>query len=424
MNITIPALGRGLLLLFLAWLALPAGAASVSGLYEAEVPAAGEDTASRNEAIALALQRVLVKLTGRDPAPGAGALTAEAARYVQQFRFQREVRESGEAAMQLWVRFDKAGLDRALRDRGLPLWGSSRPGLLVWMAAEFNGRRGLVAGDELMARVFKAHAAVRGLPVQWPLLDLEDQARLSTADLWSDYGAAVTEASRRYGQPLVLTGRLRQVAADHWEARWTLYEGGEARVLTATGGSAGQAVGAGVGQVVDLLADRYAPLGAAGGPELVNLRIEGLVGVQDYARVLQLVGQREVVERVAVRGAERDSVLLEVYARGGREALSQVLDLVRGLERQPDPLPPQPQPRLPEPVTAPPLVPEAPAGGGAPVVDAQAALPGAGSVPQGAGSSGTAPGSETAPQEGNVPLLEPIQPPAPPRVDLVYRLIH
>lgn len=410
------ALARGLLPFCLAWLALPAAAATVTGLYEAEVPVAGEDTASRNQAIGVALERVLVRLTGRDPAPGAAALVGEAPRYVQQFRFRRELADSGEAETRLWVRFDKTGLDRALRDRGLPLWGSSRPGVLVWLAAEVAGRRDLVAGDMPLAKAVSAYAATRGLPIHWPLLDLEDQGRLSTADLWSDYAAAVTEASRRYGQPLVLTGRLRQLAQDHWDGQWTLYEDGRGQALRATGGTAWQTVTAGVGQVADLLADRFAPLGGAGGTQRVRLRIEGVGSVQDYARVMQLVAEREVVERVAVRGAERDAVLLDVQARGGRDALAQVLDLVRSMERQPDPPPPVP---APPPITLPPPVPEAPAEGAAPVVDAVPNDPAGAPAPPAEDTGPVPVTGETAPQP-----LAPPQPPQPLRVDLVYRLIR
>ena len=68
MRTTIPTLGKGLLLSWLILLALPAGAATVANLYEAEVPVAAEDTAGRNQAIGEALTQVLVKLTGRDPA--------------------------------------------------------------------------------------------------------------------------------------------------------------------------------------------------------------------------------------------------------------------------------------------------------------------------------------------------------------------
>jgi hypothetical protein len=407
MRTNIPVLARGLLAAWLIWLALPAGAVTIADLYETEVPVAGEDVGSRNQAIGQALAQVLIKLTGRDPAPGAAALATQAPSYVQQYRFRRGVTAAGDAQIRLWVRFDKLGLDRALRERGLPLWGSSRPGLLVWLGAELAGRRELVGADAGLAQSLSAAAAARGLPVQWPLLDLEDQARLTTADLWSDYAPAVAQASARYSQPLVLAGRLRQVSADHWEGRWTLYEAGQSRALSSSGADGSQAVAGAVGQVAELLAARYAPAGGQNGPELVRLQINGVDGVRDYARVLALVGDREVVDRVVLRRAEGDSLLLEVLARGGRDALAQVLDLVRELSREPDPLPPMPSlpPQPAGALAAPAPLPPSPPGA-SPVVDV-APLP-----------------SITPPDQGPIePLIaSPAVAPAPLAVDLVYRV--
>lgn len=401
----IPALAKGLFAVWLCWLALPAHAATVAGLYEAEVPVTGRDVDQRNQAIGQALAQVLVRLTGRDPAPGGEALISQAPSYVQQYRYLSSVSPEGAPSSRLWVRFDKVGLDRALRQRGLPLWGEKRPGVLVWLGAEQGGRRQLMASDSAPARAMSAAARARGLPLQWPLLDLEDQARLTTADLWSDYAAAVKQASARYAEPLVLTGRLRQVATDHWEGRWTLYHGEDARGLRTAGPDAAQAAAAVVAQVTDQLAARYAPAGGNGGPTAVRLRIEGVRDVAAYARVVKLVGDLELVDRVLLRSAAGDALVLDVLARGGRDALAQVLDLARGLRREPDPLPPAPayMPPAPQPVGPP----------GAPVTD------GGGAVPTQPATEQPQPDTRPAPVVGP---SQPVPAPAPPPVDLVYRL--
>lgn len=396
----IPALVKGLLAVWLCCASLPATAAMVADLYETTVPVSGEDQASRNQAIGQALARVLVKLTGRDPVPGASDLIEQAPSYVQQYRYQRSLTPDGQSRTALWVRFDKLGLDRAIRGRGLPLWGESRPGMLVWLGAERDGRRELLGADADLAIATRAAAAGRGLPVQWPLMDLEDQARLTSADLWSDYAEAVKQASARYAEPLVLTGRLRQAAPDHWEGRWTLYQDGGTRTLTSSGSDGAMAVTDAIAQLADQLAARYAPAGGGGeGVTTVRLQLNGVHGVAGYARALQQVGELDVVDRVLLRRATGDSLELAVLARGGRDALARVLDLTRGLVREPDPPPPPPQ--LPAPVLPvqpiPPVTPPAEQAG-APVVDAAEAA-----------------GAEVQP-------LTPAPPPPPPPVDLVYRV--
>jgi hypothetical protein len=398
MKSLIAALSLGLLLILAVG---PARAATVSGLYEAQVPAAGEDTASRNQAIGEALRHVLVKVTGRAPAPGAAELLPQAARYVQEYRYHRDQSADGETQTNLWVRFDKTGLDRVLRDRGLPLWGNSRPGVLVWLAMERAGRRELAGNQTPEAAAVLSYGADRGLPVQLPLMDLEDQGQLTPADLWSDYAPAVRQASARYHQPLILSGRLRQVAPDLWSTRWTLYEEEGAETFEVKAEDASGAIRSAIGQVAELLSGRYAPAGGHDGEATVRLKITGVDSLQDYARALKLVGEREVVEQVAVRSVEGDSLLLAVRARGGRDALSQVLDLVRGLSREPDLVPPvAPVGPLPD------SIPDTPAPAVAKVPDAAPGQP----VPQ--------PGIQPV-QPSPQPVVQPAAVPAPV---LIYRL--
>lgn len=407
MSIFRPALRKGLSVLLL--LASSAGlwAATLPDLYETQVPAAREDLESRNQAIVQALGQVLVKLTGRDPAPGADELAGQAAGLVQQFRYERLIDPQGETSTRMWVRFDKTALDRAIRQRGLPLWGDRRPGVLVWLAAEQGGSRELVEPDDGLATAMRAAAQARGLPLQWPLLDLEDQSRLTAADIWSDYSEGIERASRRYDQPLVLAGRLRQVASDHWEAHWSLRQDNQTFAFNTTGASAEEVLATAVAQVTDRLAARYAPTGAGGeGTGSLLVEIDGIRNVSDYARVFDLLGGREVVDRVRLRRSEGDRLYLSVIARGGRHALEQVLDLAGPLERLPDT--PPPPPAL-EPVEIPAPVADTPAPDGA-AASATADTP-----------AGTPPQSTPAPV---VPQTMPAVSPPPVLVDLRYRLIR
>ena len=84
---------RPVVLVFLmCCLLLPAGlpAATVDGLFEAEVPVQGRDTAQRNQAIQEALGQVLVKVSGYPDIPARPELAGELAQaplYVQQYRY-------------------------------------------------------------------------------------------------------------------------------------------------------------------------------------------------------------------------------------------------------------------------------------------------------------------------------------------------
>ncbi len=138
------ALVRGALL---AILTRGAFAGQLQGLDQAVVPVRGQDVEELNNAMGQALKQVLVKITG-SRSVGDREVTREligqAVGLVQEYRY--EVPAAGATGGQtagrlLLVRFDSHALHQALRDRGLPVWGATRPTLLLWLGVEQEGQR-------------------------------------------------------------------------------------------------------------------------------------------------------------------------------------------------------------------------------------------------------------------------------------------
>ena len=69
-----------------------------------------------------------------------------------------------------------------------------------------------------------AGAQRRGMPLQLPLLDLEDQTQLTPADLWSDYQPAIRQASARYPHDVIVVGRLRAQTDGRWRGAWSILD--------------------------------------------------------------------------------------------------------------------------------------------------------------------------------------------------------
>ena len=176
-----------LVVLVLAW-AVPAVGQSAD-LFVEQTPVGDESPETRNAALTEMLERVLVRVSGNAAIasqPAAADVLAAAPRLVQQYRYRNE-QAGGEPVRYLWARFDGAAVERMLRDRNLPVW-VQRPTVLVWLANEQKGQRQLVALENRpTSRVaLLDRARERGLPLQLPLMDLEDQAALTPADMWAD----------------------------------------------------------------------------------------------------------------------------------------------------------------------------------------------------------------------------------------------
>ncbi len=299
--------------------------ASVAGLYEAEVPWEGD----REAAFAEALGRVLVRMTGRRDAASAPELVAlleTAPRYAQQFR--------NPSPDTLWVAFDGQALSRALTELGQPLWGSERPGTLVWLAVDAGaGLRFVVPSQpELEAEAglkdrLEAAARARGVPLVFPLMDAEDRSVASFAEVWGGFDDAIEAASARYGADAVLVGRL--AAGDFDRGRWVLYAADGAQRWV--GG-----VEESLDRVADGFAARYAVV-PSGQPSVVTLVVSGVDSVEDYGRISRFLGQLTAVERVGVEQVRGDTLVMRAALRGDAAQFDRAVRLGGLLEPSDEP---------------------------------------------------------------------------------------
>lgn len=315
-------------------------AVEVKGLYEAEVPVPDKEQATRKVGLGTALLGVLVKVSGKrspDLDPQVNAAVRNPSRYVQQFRYDSsfEQDKSGQPVqkLSLWARFDPGEVDSLLRSTGLPVWGRTRPAVLVWLGVEMDAARELVGAEDVsgLAETLYQSADQRGIPLLLPLLDLEDRARLSTSDVWAGFDDSILAASRRYQSETVLVGRVYQVLPTVWEARWRLFLDQAPYDFTSQGDSVALALEEGLGEVADLIARRFARVGAVGDQSLVSLVVSDVNTLPDYARTLRYLESLDGVSSVNPTEVIAGSVSFRLESRGGADALQQVISLGRTL---------------------------------------------------------------------------------------------
>ncbi len=340
--------------------ASPAFSAQVSGLYGAEVPVEGQEVDQRNKAIVEAFRQVLIKVTGSREIVQHPQLAGEirnAPRYVRQYRYrmaamevpatppagQQPEPEVGEAApalpllpqqvRMLRVMFDEKAVNRMLRQRGVAVWGSRRPATLVWLATERNGRRSLVMPDsdeQLYATLLDA-MDTRGVPILFPLMDLEDQASLRVSDLWGGFSDALLRASARYAPDAVMTARLVEFGPELWRAGWTLLLDKKEFLWDSEGESLAMTVEAGIHAGMDLLASHYAPSATESSTDAIYLRVAGVDDLYRFARLQRHLSGQDIVEQLSLRFVEPEAVTYALHVRGGQRALEQGIALSRML---------------------------------------------------------------------------------------------
>ena len=332
---------RGRLILSALLFASVAASAAPVDLYSAEAPVSGETAEARNVAVRSAFSKVLVKLTGdrlAETRTGYDNLLAAGPGLVQQYRYRLD--ESGAAGSTgrlLWVRFDPPAVDRLLAGNAWSVWRAPRPRLLLWLAKDEGGVRSLLNPEfapELVA-VLRGRAEQRGITLQMPLMDLEDQAQVTAADIWGSAEGTIRAASRRYGDGPILLGRLKFRGAGRWQPDWTILDAGRIQPLAAGTGILIDSLADGVDLAADWLASTYAPSVVTTGPAPVQVVISGVYALRDYAQVLEVMGKAAGTTRLSVRRAAGDLLVFDVWLDGDAAEFSQGLLQVSALQEQP-----------------------------------------------------------------------------------------
>lgn len=321
-------------------------AAEAQRLYEATVPVAGQTAEERQAVLGEALRAVAVKVTGQRGVAGDPALAGmlEAAEtHVQQYRYE-SAGEGVEPALRLWVRFNPAGVEAALRAAGLPVWGRERPLTLMWVVVDDGRNRLLVSESEppAAAAAINDQARSRALPMLLPLLDLEDRSAVSASDVWGRFQEVILAGSGRYGADAVVAGRAYRTREGAWRGDWSLFAGGAAAATWDSRGETLAAVlAAAVDRTADTLAGQVVPALAGGAgvsapaegaqPGGLRMTVIGLEAYEDYGRLLRTLESLPVVKSVQVAGAGPDRLELRLELLGTRMDLERAVSLERML---------------------------------------------------------------------------------------------
>lgn len=311
-------------------LAQPAFAATFEGLYTVTVL---PDRAAADQRIAAeqaAMARLLIRVTGSRNAPLDPVLQpilAAPRDYVSSYGLDRQSRSQ--------VGFSRSQVERTLNGLGMPVWGPERPLTLLWVAVDDGaGGRALLganAAGELGAEVTPTLTALmtavrteielaadeRGLPIEWPLLDLQDRSAVTFLDVEGGFDDRILAASTRYRADAVLIGHVRPGAFGN-EVEWLFVNGTERQGLPV----------AAVRDGLDAAADRYAAeQSTIGGASTSAITVRNVATSADYGKVMSYLEQQSVLQSVDVEAFSNGTLTLRVAARGDARVLERVLVL-------------------------------------------------------------------------------------------------
>lgn len=332
---------KKILLILFCCLTVTAHAVEVHGLATATVPVTNQSAAERSQAVTQALQQVLIKLTGNSQINDNKAIQANlqnAQDYLQQYGYQRVKLPDAKQALALTASFDMSALKKLIAQSGQSVWGNNRPLVLIWLAVKQKQQQQIsqyiVAsnGASIAEQLVQHDAKMRGLPIMLPILDLQDLQQITINDITKQNINALSQASRRYGSDAILIAYINEQGQQQWQGNWNLLVAGQSISWTNQQATLDAVIDAGINNLADTLAQRYAVLGIQQDHHNVSLTITNIKSLNDYAQVMKYLRQLSVVKNLTVTAVEPDQIVFDLQVIGGQRALTQAINLDHTLQ--------------------------------------------------------------------------------------------
>ena len=334
-------------------------ASQILGLYQSDVLVSSQEAEERQKAFSLALNEVLVRVSGKasvlDNTELMLSLT-QPEKLVQKFSYKTI--DSGispnliSGALQtspkaksnstipsvlshtMSIAFSRLAINNLLKQYGEPVWGGNRPAVLLWVAAEKSRGRSVVNAttDTAFSRALKRAAKIRGVPLYLPMMDLQDDALVSSSDIWGLFIDSLKEASNRYHADAVLVGKLGQNrnvnGVKEWTGQWVFELKGVVYSGAIEGLSLNEAAMSLIAPIAEDLSERYAILG---GDSLLNseieLEISDIKTMEDYVGATRYIESLPPVGSVQLTLVKGERVRFSVSLKGYLEQLEEHIEL-------------------------------------------------------------------------------------------------
>lgn len=306
-------------------------AVEVKGIYESLVPIAGQEAQERDIALQLGFVDVLVRVTGDIYIANEPSIQSDiknVAKYVSRFQYHENKSETAITPLNLFINFDKAAIANLLRERGLPVWSSNRPAILVWLAVEDGSYRYIVSPDsDMQVRNRLVHySKIRGLPIITPLMDINDMGKIRFSDVWAGFKEEILVASERYGDSHILVGRLFRSASGNWDAKWTFWGMDSEESWSGAGENINNVIASGVDGVVGVLSSYYALAPGNDSKSSFEIQIDAIDTTSKYARVMKYLESQSGVVALKVISVKDSRITFEVVIEGQTDLFFNAID--------------------------------------------------------------------------------------------------
>lgn len=315
-------------------------AVRVNSIYKAELPVASQSVQDRNQAVQQGLEQVLIKVSGNSRVlenPAIKSHLTSADTLMQEFSYAAAPRTVNNLPYLLELQFDNEGINKLLRDAGVPIWGQNRPLIVAWVTFEEPNHPAEIVssdtGNDVQA-FLKQHANARGLPILLPMMDMTDLNQVTAHDVTAMALPTLQNAAKRYASDAILVGQLKQSGSGLVNSEWKFVMGTEQKNWEITGKNVSDVLSTVINNTADNLAARYSVVMSNAAQMQLTLKVSGVKQQDDLLRLMGYLQRLTSVTEVRLSHVSGDEVVLNVSLRGNKKSLVEVLAINKSLEPQ------------------------------------------------------------------------------------------
>ncbi len=348
---------RYLLVFYVVIFSTTALSVEVTDLYVAKIPVASQVNAERDKALKKAMAAVLVKVGGQESVltePLLKKALANSRSYMSQYRYVRNNDEN-----QLLASFDEAKINQLFIEANLPLWGSLRPQVLLWLVEEDGLSRDILSAsaNSPLPPLVADFSDSRGLPILLPLMDLTDVSQINIADFWGRFKTPIEQASQRYIAEMAVVVRISNdslitepQAMDNCQPLcgqksyvidWTLFSDSQSISsksldFSYQGVNKSSLLEQGLADITQVIYQRYAL--ATNSEQEYTIDIANVDDMATYVTIVEFLQELSSVSSIQLKQAKGNSRRFSLELIGSKQAFLASLKLNKKLAQFIDPL--------------------------------------------------------------------------------------
>jgi hypothetical protein len=278
-----------------------------------------------------ALKQVLVKVSGNADITKSNEskqLLTKTQQMISQYGYRNIAGDEYFSAL-----FDSSKINQALKEMQQPVWGDTRPTTLIWLIHdnELVSDNFIKDTDNPLSLSVQQTELARGIRVQFPLMDLDDNLALSVSDVKGRFYDQVTSATSRYERTHYVVAELQNISAERWKLRWQLLQvtgtSKQSRILksdefVASKSSVAQ-------QMVDALADyyakQYAVLSTDDGMFTQLFYVDGINSLSELSQLDNALNGMLVISSYKIVSAQDQLITVEAKLKGSVNSFKNTL---------------------------------------------------------------------------------------------------